>query len=200
MAYAGQTLDNPVSGERITFRRTAADTNGELLDFDLHLSPDGHVPGMHVHPLQEERFEVLAGKMRFRLGLRRIVAGPGETVVVPAGRAHKFSNAGPDEAHVRVQVLPALDMEELFETTVALAREGKTNRKGMPRPLHLALFVRRYENEVRAPFPPAGVVRLLMAPLAALARRLGHAERYEAPAPVAEVIAITPRAPLARAA
>ena len=32
MAYAGQILDNPVSGERIIFRKTAADTNGEYLD------------------------------------------------------------------------------------------------------------------------------------------------------------------------
>ena len=41
MAYAGQILDNPVSGERIIFRRTAADTGGELLAFDLELQPDG---------------------------------------------------------------------------------------------------------------------------------------------------------------
>jgi hypothetical protein len=40
MAYAGQTSENPLSGERITFRQTAADTNGELLAIDLELSPD----------------------------------------------------------------------------------------------------------------------------------------------------------------
>jgi hypothetical protein len=73
-------------------------------------------------------------------------------------------------------------MEELFENTVALAREGKTNRKGMPKPIHLALFVAEYEREVRAPFPPPAVVKALMAPLAALGRRRGHAERYGAPA------------------
>ena len=38
MEYPGQTIENPVSGERITFRRTAAETNGELLAFDLELS------------------------------------------------------------------------------------------------------------------------------------------------------------------
>ena len=35
MAYAGQTLENPASGERITFRRTAAETDGELVAIDL---------------------------------------------------------------------------------------------------------------------------------------------------------------------
>ena len=40
MAYAGLILDNPVSGERFEFRRTAADTNGELLEFDLIMAHD----------------------------------------------------------------------------------------------------------------------------------------------------------------
>jgi len=178
MAYAGQTIKNPVSGESVHFLRTAADTDGELLEFELELTADGHVPGAHVHPEQEERFHVLEGTMKFRLGMRTIVAGPGESVVVPAGRVHKFANGGDGPARARVEVVPALDMEQLFETTVELAHEGRVTRTGMPKPLHLALFVRRYEREVRAPFPPAWVVRATMAPLAALARWRGHAERY----------------------
>ena len=183
MAYAGQIIENPVSGERIHFLRTATDTDGELLEFELELSADGHVPGAHVHPEQEERFHVLEGTMKFRLGMRTIVAGAGESVVVPAGRVHKFANGGDTPARARVEVVPALDMEQLLETTVELAHEGRVTRTGMPKPLHLALFVRRFEREVRAPFPPAWVVRATMAPLAALARRRGHAERY-APAGV----------------
>src|SRR5918992_720767 len=179
MAHPGQIIHNPVSGERIEFLRTAADTGGELLEFELELAADGRVPGAHVHPEQEERFHVLEGTMRFRLGLRTIVAEAGDTVVVPKGRVHRFKNAGDGPARARVEVVPALGMEQLFETAVELAHEGRVTSKGMPKPLHLALFVRRYEREVRAPFPPAWVVRVLMAPLAALARRRGHAERYE---------------------
>jgi quercetin dioxygenase-like cupin family protein len=178
MAFTGQTINNPVSGEQITFLQTAADTAGELLEFELALSPDGHVPGAHVHPEQEERFHVLEGTMKFRMGLRRIVAEAGDTVVVPAGRVHRFANGGDSTARCRVEVVPALDMEQLLETTVELALEGNVTRKGMPKPLHLALFVRRFAREVRAPFPPAWMVRVLMAPLAALASRRGHAERY----------------------
>ena len=91
---------------------------------------------------------------------------------------HKFSNGGDGVARARVEVVPALDMEQLFETTVELALEGNTTSKGMPKPLHLALFTRRFEREVRAPFPPAWMVRALMAPLAWMAGRRGHAERY----------------------
>ncbi len=182
MAYAGQIIQNPVSGERIEFLRTATDTDGERLEFELTVTPDGRVPGAHVHPQQEEAFEVLEGTMKFRLGLRTIVAEAGETVVVPAGRMHKFANGGDGVARARVQVTPALDMEDLLVTTTELAHEGNVMRSGMPKPLHLALFVSRFRREVRAPFPPAPLVRALMAPLAAIARMRGHHARY-APAP-----------------
>src|ERR671911_2063769 len=93
-----RTINNPVTGERIEFLRTDEDR----LEFEMQLTPDGKVPGAHVHPEQEERFHVLEGTMQFRLGLRKIVAGPGETVVVPAGARHKFSNGGATTARVRV--------------------------------------------------------------------------------------------------
>ena len=172
MADIGQTLENPASGERITFRATATQTAGELVAVDLGLPAGRRVPGpLHVHPLQEERFEVVEGTMRFRVGRRKVVAGPGETVVVAAGVPHDFANVGDDDALVRVEIRPALQMERLFETAVALAQEGRTMRSGIPKPLDLALFVREFDDEVRAAFPPRWVQRLALAPLAWLARR-----------------------------
>ncbi len=183
MAYAGQIIDNPVSGERIIFNRTSADTGGEYLEIELQLAPDGKVPGMHVHPEQEERFEILEGRMKFRMGMRTIEAGPGETVVVPAGKAHKFTNASDDTVVARVTVTPALEMERLLETSVALADEGRVLRSGMPKPLDLALFVHEFKDEVRGPGSPGWVQRATLAPLAWIARRRGRAERYLSPRP-----------------
>jgi quercetin dioxygenase-like cupin family protein len=182
MAFSGKVLDNPISGERIIFRKTAADTDGELLSIELVVSPDGHVPGAHVHPIQEERFEVVKGALKFQKGLRTVMAYPGDTVVVPPGTVHRFQNAGDQPAHALVEVRPALRMEELLETSVALAREGRTTAKGMPQPLDLALFMREFDAEVRAPFLPAAAVRTAMAPLAWLARRHGLDSRYRRPA------------------
>jgi quercetin dioxygenase-like cupin family protein len=178
MAYAGKVLENPVSGERITFRKTASDTDGQLLEFDLELTPEGHVPGKHVHPSQEERFEVLGGTMKFKMGRRTVIAEAGEVVTVPAGVAHRFANGGDEAAHVRVQVRPALEMERLFETAVALAEEGRTTGKGMPKPLDLALFVSEFSDEVQGAFPPVWIQRATLAPLAWIARKRGNAERY----------------------
>src|ERR687893_1805881 len=146
MITSGQTLENPVTGERFTFTDTAATTGGELLAFDFALRPDGAVPIPHVHPIQTERFEVLQGRMRFRVGLRKVMAGPGDVVEVAPGVAHSFANAGDEEARLRVEVRPALAMEEMFAEVIAMARAGRMNRRGMPRnPLDLALLARRYD-------------------------------------------------------
>lgn len=174
---SAQTLENPISGERFVFLETAADTDGELLAFELTLQPGGRVPGGHVHPGQEERFHVQAGHMRFRKGFRRVLAGPGDAVVVPPETYHRFANAGEDPARVRVEVRPPLDMQRLYETVVALAQEGRTLGSGLPRPLDLALFMREFEDEVEAPIAPR-VLRALMAPLAWLGARRGLDARY----------------------
>ena len=44
MAKQGDVIENPVTGERIVFRQTSADTNGELLQFELYLKPHGFAP------------------------------------------------------------------------------------------------------------------------------------------------------------
>ena len=75
------------------------------------------------------------------------------------------------DALVRVEVRPALKMEQLFETAVGLAEQGRTMLGGIPRPLDLALFTEEFEDEVQGAFPPRWLQRIVLAPLAWLARR-----------------------------
>jgi quercetin dioxygenase-like cupin family protein len=178
MADVGQTVFNPVTKERITFLETSASTGGERVSVRLELPAEGAVPGTHVHPEQYETFHVISGRMKFRYGLRKIVAGPGETVVVPPGVIHDFRTHADEDVVVRVDIEPALDMEELFATAVALAEEGLVDRKGMPKPVHLALFAERFKREAAPPLIPGWLVHVVLAPLRAYGRRAGHAERY----------------------
>jgi quercetin dioxygenase-like cupin family protein len=172
MIKPGDTIQNPVTGERFTFTHTAASTDGELLAFDFALRPGGAVPIPHVHPIQTERFEVTEGRMRFRVGLKTVIAEPGDVIEVQPGVMHWFANAGDTEAKLRVEVRPALQMEEMFAEVVALAESGQMSRRGMPRnPLVLADLARRYDQEAHAPFMSVGVQRALLAPLVLLARR-----------------------------
>jgi len=174
MIAPGQTLENPVTGERFTFTDTAGSTDGELLAFDFALRPGGAVPIPHVHPIQTERFEVTEGQMRFKVGLRTVVAGPGDVVEVEPGVSHSFANAGDEEAKLRVEVRPALAMEEMFADVIAMARAGRMNRRGMPRNLlDLALLARTYDQEAHAPLLGVRMQRFLLAPLVWFARRRG---------------------------
>jgi mannose-6-phosphate isomerase-like protein (cupin superfamily) len=171
MITPGQTLENPVTGERFTFTATAASSGGRLLAFDLALRPGGAVPIPHVHPIQTERFAVVAGRMRFRVGRRTIDAGPGDVVEVPPGVVHAFANPGDAEARLRVEVRPALRMEQMLAEVVAMAKAGRMTRRGLPRNLlDLAALARRYDREAHAPLLGVRVQRMLLAPLVASAR------------------------------
>ena len=106
MIRAGDTIENPVTGERVVFHKTSADTNGEAVVIECFVKPHGFVAAAHVHPKQEERFQVLQGTVGFRTPLGEHIAGPGERVTVPAGTPHKFWNAGDNEAHFVCEVRP----------------------------------------------------------------------------------------------
>ena len=68
--------------------------------------------------------------------------------LVEPGVAHSFANAGADEARLRVEVRPALAMEEMFADVVELAEAGRMTTRGMPRNLlDLALLARTYDRE-----------------------------------------------------
>ena len=174
---AEQVITNPISGERIVIRESAAQTGGRLLAFDLFLPPGAHVPARHVHPVQQEQFTVVAGQMRFRLGRRTIMADPGDTVLVPAGTAHWFGNAGAGVAHARVEVRPALRMEELFGSAAAMGSTRLFPGVRLPRLSDLALFLLEFQRELAVPDVPAPLVRAFLAPLAWLGRRRGRPGR-----------------------
>jgi quercetin dioxygenase-like cupin family protein len=151
----GEALENPMTGERFIFIETAASTDGELLAIELELRAGGGVPMPHVHPVQAERFEVLEGTVRFRVGRRTILAAAGEILEIEPGVRHAlgFANPWPDPARPRVDVLPALQMEEMLRDVVALAHAGRLTRRGLPRsPLELARLARAYDNVAHAPF------------------------------------------------
>ena len=54
MIQPGDVIENPVTGERITFVRTSAQTGGALAEMDLELSPAAFLAAEHIHQRQEE--------------------------------------------------------------------------------------------------------------------------------------------------
>ena len=175
-ARADRVIVNPLSGERIVIRRPAA--AGAVLVWELNLAPGGHVPSRHRHPNQEESFTVLDGFVRFRVGRRRITAGPGDTVRVAPGTVHHFANPGRLPARVSVETTPALEMEALLEGAAAMAQDQHSAGRRLPRPMDLALFMHDFRREVAAPYVPAAVITFAVRPLACFARWTGAERRY----------------------
>jgi mannose-6-phosphate isomerase-like protein (cupin superfamily) len=186
--HAGDTIENPVTGERLVFRKTSRETDGQAVVIETFVKPNGFVAAAHVHPTQEERFEVLRGSVGFKIGRKRLVAGPGQRITVPAGTPHKFWNAGDDDAHFVCEVRPALQFESLLETMFALATDGKTNRKGMPNPLRLAVIANAHFDTVQLPFPPAMLQRAALALGSPLGKLCGYTPTY---VPTLEPVAAT---------
>jgi quercetin dioxygenase-like cupin family protein len=174
MIRPGDRLENPVTGEVLVFHRTAAETNGEAVLVETIVRPNGFVAAAHVHPYQTERFEVLAGVLGLRIDEKELLAEPGDVAVVAPRTPHRFWNAGAREARFLCEVRPALQFESLIETMFTLAAEGKTNRKGMPSPLRLAVIAKAHFDTVRLPFPPAALQRAALALAAPLGQALGY--------------------------
>jgi hypothetical protein len=68
------------------------------------------------------------------------------------------------------------------KTLAGLARDGKTNRAGVPKnPLRFALILREYEEEIYFVRPPLAVQRVILRALARVARLLGYRAEYPYP-------------------
>ena len=94
----------------------------------------GEVAPLHVHHADDEAWHVIAGALRFRFADDEIVAGAGATVLVPAGVAHTFGNAGPEPSRYII-ILPAR-----LDEMIGLLHEAV-------RAEHAAIY-RRFESEL----------------------------------------------------
>ena len=188
MIRTGDTIENPVTGERITFLATSSDTDGDAVVIETVVQPDGFVAAAHVHPSQSERFAVAEGTLGLMVDGKELTLEAGDVAVVEAGTPHKFWNKGDQPVRFVCEVRPALQFESLLETMFALAADGKTNRKGMPNPLRLAVIAKKHFDTVQLPFPPAWMQAAGLALGAPLGRLLG----FEATYPSEERIAAVP--------
>jgi quercetin dioxygenase-like cupin family protein len=112
MAHAGQEIGSP-GGMRLRFVRTAAETDGELLEMEASYSGDGSMPPTHFHPQQAERFEILEGSMRAFVNGEERVYVQGESFEVPEGTPHQMGTEEP--TRMRWEVRPAMRTAEFFE-------------------------------------------------------------------------------------
>jgi quercetin dioxygenase-like cupin family protein len=142
---------NRVTSERIVFRRTTEETDGVLLEFDDFWSRPDHRVLPHVHPGMEERWEIIAGAVRFRIDGEERTARAGDIVIAPAGSTHGSWNVGEEPVHLRVEMTPALRWEEFTRRLFDAAEQGRTDDRGTPEPRLLADLLTEFHRELAPP-------------------------------------------------
>jgi mannose-6-phosphate isomerase-like protein (cupin superfamily) len=83
MARSGDLLRNPVTGHEYLILQAASETGGALLDMEATSPSGAAAPPLHLHPRQEERFEVLSGVLEVQLGAERRRLSTGECLGIP---------------------------------------------------------------------------------------------------------------------
>src|SRR5256885_9458782 len=101
-----RVIENPILKDRITFLKTAAETRGEYLLFQVELAPGGGVV-RHFHTAFTERFEVIEGELHVDLHSEHIVLGPGQSAHVPLTAVHRFFNPSQQGVTFLTEVRPA---------------------------------------------------------------------------------------------
>src|SRR5712692_1972770 len=109
MLKAGNMIDNPIMGQRILLCKTARDTHGAFVEVEYFNKPftgKGAAPA-HFHPTMTERFEILAGTARYRLGKDEREAKPGDALTFPPRVPHLHPwSISAEELHVRQTTIP----------------------------------------------------------------------------------------------
>jgi quercetin dioxygenase-like cupin family protein len=180
MAVAGETIAHPISGERITFIRTSADTDGALAEMDFYL-PAGMTPcPEHVHPLSAERITVQSGEVRALIDGRLYPVHRGETLEVPAGVWHTWVPVG--EVRMRAAFTPAMGMDDFLVDLFAIAEAGQVDAQGVPHLLPLMVLLDDHPDACYLREPSAAPRKETIRTLACSGRMHGFGR---APRPVA---------------
>lgn len=165
-----EEIHDPVGGYWVSFER-----QGENLIINTRVRPGGGPPP-HVHPLGEERFSIKKGRLEYLIGRRKVIAEPGDELVVPRGTKHTFKNVGDTDAVFRAELRPEPTgkAEDFFREAAAAGEQGLYTRRGIPTgpraALRMLAIVERYQEVAVISSPPPAVQRLLFP----LARRFGR--------------------------
>jgi len=131
----GKTIYNPIVKDKVTFIETAKSSNGKITCIEVELAPNGGNE-LHFHTNFIETFEVLEGELNIRLKKDMLNLKVGESRSVPRNVLHYFKNTTSKPVRFLVKIEPASQNFEAFLAIMyGLARDGSTNKKGIPKSL-----------------------------------------------------------------
>lgn len=175
MARPGDELVNPISGDRVVFRSVERD----LFEADFFVKTPRPYVLPHMHAIQTESFEIVAGHGKWQLNGVEYDLRPGDKVEVPPGVGHVNPwRVGEEVLHLRQRNTPGLDFDVYFETPFKAAQRGKADRTGGIDQLHQAVILNQAQSKSYLTTMPIWVQRIVLPLLAAIGRIRGDRFRY----------------------
>ncbi|HMS98417.1 MAG TPA: cupin domain-containing protein [Saprospiraceae bacterium] len=157
------------TGETITFVKTGKDTEGAFTEVICSIPARQEGPPQHIHPLQDEIFEVIEGKLELSAQGKKIVLEEGQSFNVTANTAHTFSNPLDKEIKFRATYQPALDIEYMLV-------QGFEVLNGQPNPnkpsLQMIVDFDYILKQIKGQYKFAGAPGMIFTIFAAIAKLL----------------------------
>ncbi len=149
------------------------DPETEPWQVTMTFAPGFGGPPLHVHPNQEESYDVQSGVLDVCIDGRWREVRPGERVTVPAGTPHTIRNLHTEEMRAINVHAPALDFPHYMAGLHELAHSGKVRALPPNDPrsvIYLSMLFTAHKQSLISVKPPQRLMQIL----AFIGRRLGY--------------------------
>jgi len=173
----GQVLKNPATGDIYEFLELSTDTNGERITLKQTINK-GKLYPTHFHTVQDECFEVLAGKLTIWSEGKTKTLSEAEKMILPKNKPHNHYN-NDDEPVTFIQIVsPALDFEYWIENIIGLTIDGKiqNGKAGFVQDL---VTLKYLDSKAFLASIPIGIQKILMNSVGPMGRLFGYRAIYE---------------------
>ena len=159
-------------GVLIKFTQTTVESGGAVHVQEARYPAHSPPAPLHRHPLQDERFVIMEGALKFRVGDVDRVVNAGESIEVPRATFHRAYNPGDVPTLAIWETRPALRTAEFF-AAMGVASRGRTR----PRLVDAAAILSEFRDEFEMAKPHPFVQRILFGCLAPFGRSVLQPQR-----------------------
>jgi mannose-6-phosphate isomerase-like protein (cupin superfamily) len=177
--YAGETIWNHQSGERLTMLASEHENNGALQQYEVRAPPHRPEPPLHYHLDFTETFTVIEGQLDLYLGRIRehILLSAGDSATVQLEQLHTFANNRAESVTFTVTTRPPGGVVKAFQLAYGIANTEGAAGDGLPRNfLARLLFIRISQGYL--PGIPLLLQKIALNCAALIARLTGFEKRW----------------------
>jgi mannose-6-phosphate isomerase-like protein (cupin superfamily) len=154
-------------GVLLKFIETTVESHGAAHIQEARYPPHSQPAPLHRHPSQDERFTIVEGAMKFRIGDNETIVSAGEALDIPKGVYHAAFNPLDAQALVVWETRPAGRTAEFF---CAMDRATRGRHRARPGLTDAAAILHEYRDVFERAKPSPLVQRIVYGCLAPFGR------------------------------